>query len=470
MITFRCVSAALVAVALAFVCGSSWRAAAEEIAPQLGSGASGEKPFLLGTKAYPIPKLELPKRGVTFLDPNFGTKITRVTDPSDGWGRGMRRHAYSPFSPLNADLSLIAEVGGAEWHLYDSKTCKMLRTAPGPWHDVRALRWDTYDPNVYYFVEKTALKKYDLKANEMSVVRDFKKDFPKMTWLFLPAYGDPSFDSRMWGFSIMGDNTGSRGLVIEDIVYDKKEDKIVGRLPINKRGAFPACVSPSGKLVVLKDTCYDVSFKNPRKIPPGRGHSDMGVDVNGRDVVVYKGDKTDYVMKCDLLTGKATKLIHVIHGADWRDLLKFGGPYGGQGTHISGNCYATPGWAVISRYGVRGKKDLWSSHAVYLVKLEDNPDLKNPKPYRVADGHSVWDPAKGKHYWAETHASIDYSGSQIFFASNWDDVKAEIEDYRVELPEGWYEKLMGEEEAREAREKTAKNFGVTVEKLLRRKP
>ena len=52
------------------------------------------------------------------------------------------------------------------------------------------------------------------------------------------------------------------------------------------------------------------------------------------------------------------------------------------------------------------------------------------------------------------------------FASNWDDPKAPIEGYRVDLPDGWYEKLMGPENARELREKTAKTLGISYEELV----
>ena len=41
-----------------------------------------------------------------------------------------------------------------------------------------------------------------------------------------------------------------------------------------------------------------------------------------------------------------------------------------------------------------------------------------------------------------------------------------IEGYRCDLPEGWYEKLMGREKAANLRAKTAKMLGMTVKELV----
>ena len=59
----------------------------------------------------------------------------------------------------------------------------------------------------------------------------------------------------------------------------------------------------------------------------------------------------------------------------------------------------------------------------------------------------------------------DRQGKRVFFASNWSNPKAPIEAYCCELPEGWYEKLMGAEQARTTREKTAKTLGLSVNEL-----
>jgi len=438
--------------------------------PTGGCATIGEKPYIVGTKTYPIPKLPLPKHGETLLDPNFGTKITRITDAADNGGKSSN-HGYPTFSSLNADSSRTAVTSRLIWYIYDSKTCKKGAKAPGVWHDVRPPRWDTYDPDIYYFCEGTALKKHNVKTGQTGVIHDFKKDFPQMGWIYTSTYCDTSFDRRYWGFSVMAPKAGVRGKRLAVITYDMKEDKILGKMADGKgAGVAHPNIAPSGRLVLWSKTAYDLDFTNPRKVDWRYTHSDMGVDINGHDVLlVVDNTGSDNNEMIDLVSGKRTRVLSTIHGYTWKIIGER--KFGGRGQHISGNCYATPGWAVVSRYGPRGKNDAWCSHAIYLVKLDPDTDIKNPTVWRVADSHSVNRGGKVKDYGTETQASIDYSGRYIFFRSTWDNdnLSTAAEVYRVELPEGWYEKLMGKEAARRSRELTAKNFGVSVDVLLRKK-
>ena len=71
-------------------------------------------------------------------------------------------------------------------------------------------------------------------------------------------------------------------------------------------------------------------------------------------------------------------------------------------------------------------------------------------------------------YWNGTFPSIDRYGRSIIFASTWDDPKSPVEAYRCDLPEGWYEKLMGAERAAKLRKRTAEVLGMSVGELVGR--
>jgi hypothetical protein len=320
---------------------------------------------------------------------------------------------------------------------------------------------------VFYFAQNdtTCFMKYDLRTDEATLVHDFKVDFPDMKWLYLSEYEDCSADGRYWGFAIMeGKLRDEKGKAIAVVIYDRKEDRIVGKHPADMGNALR--ISPSGKRVVYGTKSFKADFTDPVDVN-AIGHSDMALDCNGREVIVgypLKGPGEDFLVAQDLITGKRVKLLSVIHGCkDWEDYKRCSG----TGMHTSGNCYATPGWAVVSTYGHKKEKDIWSSHVIYLIKLAEG-DAAKPVVWRVAHAHSVYDPANQKHYFAETHASIDRWGRTINFASNWDDPQAPIEAYRVDLPAGWYEKIMGEDAARETRKKAAETLGITVEELTGR--
>ncbi|MBI3830924.1 MAG: hypothetical protein HY291_15500 [Planctomycetes bacterium] len=448
----------LIAVLLGFALNAIW--AADE-----SPGASFAKPYVLGTQDLPIPKLPMPERGKPFDDPTFGTKITRISDPSDGWGATMRRHGYSTHSPLNRDGTLLVLEGAGPWHVYDNKACKVVKEIPNAIGDISSPRWDMKDPNVCYFAEarSTRFMKFNVKTGEAAVVHDFKQDFPAMKWLAYHSYDDPSFDGRYWGFGIMDCAFwDERGKALAVVIYDMHEDKIAGQHAAD-HGAVVG-ISPSGKRILYGGESLKRDFTAPVKLGPDMGHADFALDGEGREVYVYQDNKTDFWTSQDLETGKQTQLIHQIHGCkDWNEYKLCSG----VGVHFSGNCFATPGWAVVSTSGPRKEKDLWCSLCLYLLKLEPG-DTQKPTVWRVAHTHCVknHDPAAGQHYWAETHGTIDRFGKSVFFASNWDDFKAPLEEYRCDLPEGWYEKLMGADKAKETRAKAAKTLGISVDELV----
>ena len=445
--------------------------AADETAPS-DNAAAGGKPYVLGTQNLPIPKLPIPERGKPFEDPTFGTRITRITDPADGWGKTYRRHSYSCYSPLNADGTLTT-CQENQWHLYDVRACKHLKKLEGPKGDAGAPRWDFREPNVFYFCQGTALKKFDLKIDAVTVVHDFQKDFPDMKWLCMKAYAEPSADSRYWPLHIMLDPNDEDGRTIALAVYDKQEDRIVGKMPRdNNKKKTTIRVTPSGQRVIVgigtvaerpatSVTSYKPDFTGPVELCGVMGHSDLALDTEGREVVVYPNDKTDYICMQDVLTGKETPLLSAIHDSSWEERKACGV----DSIHISGNCYATPGWVAVPIEGFKKDKDCWNSRVIYLLKLEAKADPKKPVIWRVAHTHCVKIEGPGA-YWVTNHATIDRYGRTLIFASNWDDPKAPIEDYRCDLPEGWYEKLMGAEKATEVRAKAARTLGISVEELV----
>ena len=419
----------------------------------------GQKPYILGTKDIPIPKISRPERGKTVIDPVFGTKITRLTDPSDGWGKPNRRHSYAPFSSFNSDNTFLSLHGG-QWHLYDNKNCKYLKPLKGLNRgDFCSARWDAKDPNTFYFAGGTSLKKYNVKTDGSTVVHDFKKDFPAMTWLQLPGYVEPTLDKRYWGFIAM-ESSSPRGKQVAKFVYDMKQDKVLWSAQSSGRYVF---IGPYAERVVVGGysdlTSYKLDHTDPVKIK-GLGHCDVGIDAEGNEVITGKFEKGDFYIMINMATGKVTRLISMIHGTSWSEMRQVSG----TGTHFSANCYGTPGWVLVSTYGPKRQKDIWCSHSLYMLKLDPKADLKNPTVWRVAHTHSAA-PAR-KSYWKETHGSIDRYGRSVIFASAWDDLDGAAETYRCDLPDGWYEKLMGKAKAKQLREKVAKKLGMTVKELV----
>ena len=71
-------------------------------------------------------------------------------------------------------------------------------------------------------------------------------------------------------------------------------------------------------------------------------------------------------------------------------------------------------------------------------------------------------------YGANPFAKINGPGTRVLYGSNWN--QSGVHDvYCIQLPEGWYEKVMGAAKAKAAREKVAKLTRLTVEELTGKK-
>jgi hypothetical protein len=207
-------------------------------------------------------------------------------------------------------------------------------------------------------------------------------------------------------------------------------------------------MSPSGKYVLIGTApvlAYDREFKMPpiRLTHGGGWHSDIGLDDEGREVLLYMGGKTFspggksegcYAM-CDIETGQETVLTKKIGG-----IREF---------HFDCSCVFTPGWGLVSTYHASPPiQSHWTEYSIHLVELTRRRDPP-PRIWRVAHTH-----VNRGSYTDDPFATFDRFGKKIFFGSNWGvPIKqgGNIDAYQVELPPNWYEQLMGREKAEQLR-------------------
>ncbi len=89
--------------------------------------------------------------------------------------------------------------------------------------------------------------------------------------------------------------------------------------------------NPGGLMV------YDKDLKNGRCLVRAIGHSDLALDAQGREVLVYQDNDNDTIAMCDLATGQIT------------DLCSVDSSHTAIGLHFSGRALRVPGWALVSR-------------------------------------------------------------------------------------------------------------------------
>lgn len=373
----------------------------------------------------------------------FNTCIIRVTDPLKDVpvseiSQGLKNE-YSRVQSFNADGSrlLVRGTSGA-WFLYDAATLLLISEIPLESDP----RWDATIPDLIYFSSGTELKSYNIATKSVSQVHDFSNDMqtgkPVMVWTRYE--GSPSNDSRYWGMMAEDANW----LTTDYLVYDLIEDSVIsirniGALPDEVREIDSVTISPLGTyfLVYHDKYCemgrlgsdanpcglmvYDRNFKNGRGMLRVIGHSDLALDKNNREVLVFQDIDTDSISMLDLETGKISPLLNI----DFSEIS--------VGLHFSGRAYKKPGWVVVSTYTSQSETITWMDNQVFLVELKPNG-----KVIRLAFTRSIVDDAQDHDYWAEPQASPNQDLSRVVFTSNWGKSGTDkVNMYLIEIPIKW---------------------------------
>lgn len=115
-----------------------------------------------GLKRMPYSKLAKPAKGQTVLDPDFGTRITRITDCVSDFKNLCAAPAYPTAMAWNSDEtrfilyvpgSTMQSGGQQGWAMYNGTTyafIKFIDINPG---DVEQFYWDHQDPATLYYID-----------------------------------------------------------------------------------------------------------------------------------------------------------------------------------------------------------------------------------------------------------------------------------------------------------------------------
>ncbi len=426
-----------------------------------------------------VPAMPKPAKGASYNDPTFHTEVVRVTDKdSDGiaalWkgstalDPGLLVPEYSRSDPENADgTRLIITQGEGALFLYDAQTLQFIKGltslagGPIPENFPKNLepRWDAADADIFYYVYKMGLYKFNIRTDAITLIRDFSTEFPEGSWITTDMEGEPSRDTRYWAFSVRRGNPHYDHFAI--FTYDLRENRIIGRMQQDEN--WPDCtpygrycrmntitVSPHGDRVVVEwnwqkngnhsTWAYNLDFSQPVALG-NDGHSDIALTADNRQVHVIKDDSHDVIAMLDINTGARTNLVN---------LPLAGNPdeWGRGDYHISGNAYAKPGWVVVSTFGTTSQ--YWHYYQVFLLELKENPRI-----WQIAQTHGLFPEGGGQHYWAETQATINRQGTRIYWRSNWGNTAGDVDTYRALPPPTWWQDLGGMESSIDTPESTA---------------
>ena len=432
-----------------------------------------------------VPRLSKPTPLRPFIDPAFGTEVTRVTDAPSGTAR---RTLYSTIQPWNADESLLIlyHTGDADagHHLYDGRTYEYIRQLEFSASDIEGIFWDETDSSKLYFVQRRPsndvlfgkLVEYDVNTDTRSLVADLD-----------PVCGSPaSRDGKLVtsGNDIQGiagnliglrcGNNDANGNT-SDITFTVNvrtgeigprltiaPDRALGSNTFGMRPDVAATTVRSGRRVVVQDNVFDADMNFLYRIDgstnrfttsngsqysvPKLEHSTNGRMPNGHDAIFSpRYDPQEFGCGNDSDEGRGALVAHDLESDACRVILgrSTGWDYPLNGVHLSSVSSQNPGWVTMTSVGYGQLEYLTNGQRAPTLFSELSltyADPDNPTTCRVAHTRTMGKSAsRGESYngayFGEPHAVMSPSGSRVLFNSDWYD-SGSVDTYAVNLDSG----------------------------------
>lgn len=398
----------------------------------------------------PLSGFAKPAKGKPYNDPVYGSCIVRATDADAEGLSGFARNDYARRQPFNADDSrFIVYSRGQSWYLYDTQTLKLIKKLDLNGAGVEP-QWHPTHPDVMYVIPNgggMTITEYNVATGEKNVVTDFtrvqkiaghdatsiKQIWPSAAKVSTKTEGSPSMDARWWGLVVLDSNNKGLGM----ISYDMLKDEIAGvydfakdgggvpapdHISISATGEYvvPSWSSPAcsgGSLGTRSKPCGMMSFSRDFNfaigLAPKSPHSDLGLDADGRDVVIAGDYDSGWVRMWDLANGQSTNLWQIYTGGN------------STAMHLSARNFYKPGWVLISTYKEKVAGSGWYANKVMAVELKPNPRILN-----LAHTYN-----KGGDYFSEPHAAVNRDFTKVLFNSNWNSGNDDnVDTYMIELP------------------------------------
>jgi len=385
-----------------------------------------------------IPDLDEPAPRVPFQDPTFGTCLVRVTDRSSDLSAGDTsqgmKNEYSRVQSFNADgTRLVVLTTDGNWYVYDAFSLQPLGQVPIE----REPRWDAADPDLLYYTEETRLVSYHISTGQKQTMHEFANDFPglSLSAVWTKFEGSPSNDGRYWG--LMAENQD--WMTVAFLIYDLESDQIVAVRETPPSEIDSVAISPMGNyfLAYYDNFCeygqlgsdhepcglmiYDRKLENGRGLLRIIGHSDLSLDAQGKEVLIYQDIDQDDISMLDLSSGEVTPLLAIDFS------------HSALGFHFSGRAIHVPGWVLVSTSNGSRPSSTWMDDQIFVLELKHGGRV-----VRLAHTQSIFDEHIEHDYWAEPHASANQDFTQIVFTSNWGRSGSEqVDMYMINLPKDW---------------------------------
>ena len=386
-----------------------------------------------------------PPKGGTYVDPDFGCTVKRVSDAVTDFGQNTGvHHGYSLLSPFNANdtlLSLYVE-NGPGWYIADMNGSVVVPPANMVGH--KSVQWDASNPYVYWDTSGTRLLRATINYNTRCASAH-KCTVTRRGWHDFAENGYTAIENVETGgtpISYDGDHVALAGMKAGSSVFDYY---FVWKLSTNTVDYQP---SGSGNAVwhpigVISMHAFQITGKNSIKVTllstnynddviwDGTNvyrfqvsgvHTDFGLDLAGHDVALIDRD-ADTADPCanrggtDVQTNWATTMTFSCwFNKNWRDghTNYQGGP---KQPWAVWSAFHDPNYDNI--YNIPPESDwhtVWPQWAGEIVVARVDANNNPASVYRLA--HHRSHPAYLNQFWRQPHASISRSGKYVMFDSD----------------------------------------------------
>lgn len=438
-----------------------------------------------------VERLAKPAPLQSYVDPAFGTVVTRVTDAPRGTAR---RTLYNTMQPWNADESLLIlyHVGGndAGHHLYDGNTFRYIRQldfAPG---DIEGIYWDPVDTDTLFFIQRRPkddpmvgnLVRYNIQNRTRTQVADLNAVCGDPANRGGERFATGGNDIQGLGGDLIGlrcqnnviNNNSSDITFTVNIRNGRISDRIVldpsrpqGSNQFGFSPSISAAAFPSGQRILVQNTIYDQNMNYLYRLDstydryrarnggtyqvPKPEHSTTGRMPDGNDALFTpQYNPTELGCGADSDFGRGAIVAYDIPAERCSVIVgrSTGWNYPLSGVHLSAVSANNPGWVSMSTIGY-GLFQYFSNRQpapVFFSELSlshANPD--EPTTCRLAHTRTYGKSAQqaGPYktaYFGEPHPVMSPSGSRILFNSDWYD-SGSVDTYAVTLQESQTENV-----------------------------
>lgn len=361
-----------------------------------------------------------PEIRMAIKDPNFFTKMVRITDSQTADMKGSfpllaKRQAW------NVDESLmILKNGEDSVLLYDAQTYEFKKILTGV--SGQDIFWHPTDPFSIIYNPGNALYSYNVITEEVKLIHSFSEYVIANS----RGEGNLSDDGRYYAF--IGETNRFQSLKLEHLVlYDLWMDKIVSQKTfLNRSVDFSGIsVSPKGNFIVVNYLIekkplfagievYDRNLNRLWSNSLNIKHSDLAIDSNGMEVLVASRYKLEtnatMIEKYRLIDGEMTTLLTLSPEFN---------------ASISCRNATSFGWSLISTYDnqlrLTDSIDNWLpfEDEIFLLNMDGSQRVQRLAHHRSRRFSPPTPDTYNSIAQAEPQAIISRNLDRVLFASNW---------------------------------------------------